>query len=78
MMSLIEIASSDSNLVFELIIFLQNNDFQPPYIPQFPCQVKVKGQAMGDFLRLGDTPRPLPEMILGQKEFWTSFSIFTK
>jgi hypothetical protein len=52
-MSLIKTSSFDRNLVFELIIFLQYNDFQPPNPP-----------LMGDFLSLGDTPRPLPERIL--------------
>jgi hypothetical protein len=32
-MSLIKIASYDSNLVFELTIFLQYSDFQPPESP---------------------------------------------
>jgi hypothetical protein len=65
-MSLLKIVSFDSTLIFELFTFLKNSDFQPPYSP-----------IHGGLLKLGDTPRPPPEIILDfffkiHKIIWTA------
>jgi hypothetical protein len=60
----IQISSSVRNLFLELSNYLHNIHRQPPNPP-----------LMGDYLSLGDTPMTPPEMILGQKEFWTSFLV---
>jgi hypothetical protein len=42
-MSLIKRASFDNNLLFELIIILQNSDFQPPVSPNHGGLIKAGG-----------------------------------